>query len=50
MPIEEISLKVDEDIAINIQQEIGENLTVKQNTYAFDASLGEYGGYRIYLD
>ena len=50
IPQEALTFKIDADFELNVQQAIGQNLTFHQGNYTFNYSLGEYGGYRIYLD
>ena len=33
-----------------VEDAISQNLTFNQGDYGYDGSLGEFGGYRIYLD
>ena len=48
--VEELTFKIDQDFVLDIDQEIGKDLTFNQGNYVFESSLGDYGGYRIYLD
>lgn len=50
IPIEALTLKIDENFELNVKNAISKNLTFNQGDYSYDNSLGEFGGYRIYLD
>ena len=49
IPTDALSLRIDEDFELNVEDEISQNLTFNQGDYVYDNSLGEFGGYRIYL-
>ena len=50
IPLNAITIKIDEDFELNVQEAISRNLTFNQGDYPFNTSLGKFGGYRIYLD
>jgi hypothetical protein len=50
IPTEELTLKIDEKFELEVEDAISQNLTFNQGDYGYDNSLGEFGGYRIYLD
>jgi len=47
IPDSELSLIVDNDMTTYAKD--GERVTLKTGTYLFDRNIGEYGGYRVYL-
>ena len=48
--LNEFPIEIDEDFILNVEEKIGKNLTFKRGSYNFDNNLGNYGGFRIYLD
>lgn len=50
IPTEALTLKIDENFELDVEEAISRNLTFNQGDYSYDDSLGEFGGYRIYLD
>ena len=50
IPSDALTLKIDKNFELDVQSEISQNLTFNQGDYPYDSSLGEFGGYRIYLD
>jgi len=50
IPTDALTLKIDENFELNVKSEISQNLTFNQGDYPYDDSLGEFGGYRVYLD
>ncbi|MCF6214476.1 MAG: hypothetical protein L3J45_10685 [Flavobacteriaceae bacterium] len=50
IPLDALTLKIDENFELNVQKAISKNLTFNKGDYLYDKSLGEFGGYRIYLD
>lgn len=50
IPLNAITLKIDKDFELNVQEVISKRLTFNQGDYPFSTTLGEFGGYRIYLD
>ena len=50
IPTEALTLKIDENFELEVEDAISQNLTFNQGDYGYDGSLGEFGGYRIYLD
>tara|TARA_R110001583_G_scaffold153501_1_gene305228 strand:- start:1215 stop:1763 length:549 start_codon:yes stop_codon:yes gene_type:complete len=50
IPIEALTLKIDENFELNVEDAISKNLIFNKGDYLFNTALGEYGGYRIYLD
>tara|TARA_B110000114_G_scaffold78488_1_gene83171 strand:+ start:188 stop:733 length:546 start_codon:yes stop_codon:yes gene_type:complete len=50
IPTEALTLKIDENFELEVEDAISQNLTFNQGDYSYDDSLGEFGGYRIYLD
>ena len=49
VPIELFPLRIDENFTFNVEEAIGKNLQFNEGEYPFDESLGEFGGFRIYL-
>lgn len=45
-----LTFKIDSDFELNAKKIIGQDLTFKKGNYIFNSSLGDFGGYRIYLD
>jgi len=50
IPTDALTLKIDENFELKVEDVISQNLTFNQGDYHYDNSLGEFGGYRIYLD
>lgn len=50
IPLEALTLKIDEKFELDVQAAISRNLTFNEGDYPFNNNLGEFGGYRIYLD
>jgi hypothetical protein len=50
IPLDALALKIDSDFNLDVKKAISRNLTFHQGKYSFDSSLGNFGGYRIYLD
>ena len=50
IPTDALTLKIDENFELEVEDAISQNLTFNQGDYGYDNSLGEFGGYRIYLD
>lgn len=45
----DLNLVVDEDLVVEEQNGLPKSFTLRAGTYSYDASIGEYGGYRIIL-
>jgi len=45
-----LSLKIDSSFDVKTKEAVGKDLIFKNGDYNFDTSLGEFGGYRVYLD
>lgn len=50
IPLEALTLKIDENFELDVQGAISRNLTFNKGDYPFDETKGDFGGYRIYLD
>jgi hypothetical protein len=50
VPLEILTLPIDEPILLNTQAVLGQNLTFPIGEYPYIANLGLYGGYKVYLD
>lgn len=50
IPTDALTLKIDKNFELNVEDDISQNLTFNQGDYIYNNSLGEFGGYRIYLD
>jgi hypothetical protein len=50
IPTDLLTLKIDENFELEVESIISQNLTFNQGEYFYDSTLGEFGGYRIYLD
>lgn len=50
IPINFLSLKIDYSFDIKTKGAIGKNLTFRKGDYRFNTGLGEFGGYRVFLD
>ena len=50
IPLLSLTLIVDYDIVLDTQTRIGTNLKINQGMYYYDSSIGDHGGYRIYLE
>ncbi|MCF6168773.1 hypothetical protein [Lutibacter sp.] len=50
IPTDALTLKIDENFDLDVQEIISQNLTFNKGEYFYDNSLSEFGGYRIYLD
>ena len=50
IPIEDLTLKIDESFELDTELVIDKNLIFSQGNYIFNESPGDYGGIRIYLD
>lgn len=50
LPLESLLLYVDVTIGLNTFEYYGHNHTIEEGIYNFDVNLGNYGGYKIYLD
>lgn len=50
VPSASLTFKIDKDFSLDVKNAIGENLIFHTGIYLFDKSLGNSGGYRIYLD
>ena len=50
IPTDALTIKIDENFELEVEDAISQNLTFNQGDYGYDNSLGEFGGYRIYLD
>lgn len=50
LPKEAITIKIDTDFMLNVEKIISKNLIFHQGEYPFNSALGQFGGYRIYLD
>ncbi|RUT71794.1 hypothetical protein D0817_03665 [Flavobacterium cupreum] len=48
IPGSAITFKIDKDFSLNLKS--GKNLVFHSGNYTYDKSLGDFGGYRIYLD
>ena len=48
--LEDYPIKVDEEISLNTKEALNEELKIEINNYYFDETLGEFGGFRIYLE
>ena len=48
-PSESLTLKIDEDFDLDIEDELAQNLTFVVGDYSYNESLSTNGGYRIYL-
>ena len=49
IPSESLTLKIDEDFDLDIEDELVQNLTFVVGDYPYNVSLSTNGGYRIYL-
>lgn len=49
VPIELFPLRIDENFTLNIKEALGKNLNFNEGEYPYNKSIGEYGGFRIYL-
>ena len=49
IPSESLTLKIDEDFDLDIEEELAQNLTFVVGDYPYNESLSTNGGYRIYL-
>ena len=49
IPSESLTLKIDEDFDLDIEDELAQNLTFVVGDYPYNESLSTNGGYRIYL-
>jgi hypothetical protein len=49
IPSESLTLKIDEDFDLDIEDELAQNLTFVVGDYPYNDSLSTNGGYRIYL-
>jgi hypothetical protein len=49
IPNESLTLKIDEDFDLDIEDELAQNLTFVVGDYPYNESLSTNGGYRIYL-
>jgi hypothetical protein len=49
MPSESLTLKIDEDFDLDIEDELAQNLTFVVGDYPYNELLSTNGGYRIYL-
>ncbi|MEN2400945.1 hypothetical protein GKZ90_0014260 [Flavobacterium sp. MC2016-06] len=45
-----LTFKIDKDFPLDLKSKIGKDLVFHNGSYLFDKSLGNFGGYRIYLD
>ena len=50
IPNSSLTFGIDQNFEINTKEAIGKNLIFKQGQYPFINDLGNFGGYRIYLD
>lgn len=50
IPNQALTLKIDLNFQLNVKQIVGRNLTFQKGNYDLNNSLGDFGGYRIYLN
>jgi hypothetical protein len=50
IPINDYPIKVEEEISLNSKESLNEDLKINIGDYYFDETLGEYGGFIIYLE
>lgn len=50
IPIDDYPIRVDDEISLNTKEALNEDLKIAINSYYFDETLGEFGGFRIYLE
>jgi len=51
IPLDALTLKIDEDFRLeNIETVLPQGILFKKGDYKYNPSLGDFGGYRIYVD
>ncbi|MBN2663593.1 MAG: hypothetical protein JXR68_08075 [Bacteroidales bacterium] len=48
--LQDYPIKVDEEISLNSKEALNDDLKIAIDNYYFDETLGEFGGFRIYLE
>lgn len=50
IPLQDYPIKVEEEISLNTKEALKEDLKINVGNYYFDETLGEFGGFIIYLE